>query len=201
MAGGLQALTTFVANWVVDAGSAYLNDRLHFWDGNQDPDMDDYDRQRRRCANGQWSGSSIRYFDLDDDYWRSDPSINDQRGRATGAEACLQGRIPPGGTPATYYPPGYRENEGMASGHLIARSLGGSGQHPGNLVPLYQHKVNSSAMYHGIEKTVRSLVASGEVVYYRVEPHYVGADPMPDYLRVIVSTDHGTLVARIDNRR
>jgi RHS repeat-associated protein len=189
--GILKTATDLVGVWVVEIGRAFLNDRLHIWDGQNDPDAGDYKKDREDCQNGNWNAAQpINYFELDD------------RNRATGADACYQGSVPPGGSEATYTPPGYKEKIGMARGHLIAKSLGGDGAEPRNIVPLWQDKVNTSAMYYGVEKVVKRWIDGGATVYYRVEPVYSGKDPVPVYLRIIVVSDSGPpIVARIDNRK
>jgi hypothetical protein len=44
------------------------------------------------------------------------------------------------------------------------------------------------------------LVQSGETVYYRVEPMYLGSNPLPVYLKIIVATRQGSFLIIIENR-
>ncbi|MET9465969.1 LamG-like jellyroll fold domain-containing protein [Streptomyces sp. NPDC006544] len=61
-------------------------------------------------------------------------------------------------------------------GHLIARSLGGSGEDLRNLTPLY-YTANQVVMY-ATEKKIAAMVKK-ETVYYSVTPEYVGSNPVP----------------------
>ncbi|GAA0932085.1 hypothetical protein GCM10009558_045170 [Virgisporangium aurantiacum] len=181
--------------WIVEAGKAGRNWRLSVYDGSSDPEQSVYAGRRSGCLNGTWSGDPIRYMPLE-------RSIAGGPGRATGAEACYQGAIPPTGTKAgSYDPPGFVGSKGIARGHLIGRELGGNGSDPRNLVPLWQNQVNSSSMYHGVEKQVHDKVVSGETVYYRVEPVYDGPNPFPRLLKIVVATNEGTLVFIIENKK
>lgn len=59
-----------------------------------------------------------------------------------------------------------------ARGHLLAKTLGGSGGNARNLVPLMQNRANLR-MYHAFESKVRYAVANiGVAVEYSVTPVY-----------------------------
>ncbi|MEV6303420.1 RHS repeat-associated core domain-containing protein [Actinoplanes sp. NPDC051861] len=196
---GMEQGTQIVTDWKSQIGRVdYENWRHNVWDGANDPEADDYDEERRNCRDGGWDPNDpIRYQDLEQGAYEN----GNKTYRATGAEACYQDKHIPKGSPASYEPPGFVKNDGMAAGHLIANSLGGSGKDPRNLVPIYQNMVNSSAMYHGVEKVVKKWIDSGQTVYYRVEPYYGPGSNIPIYLRVVVAGDQGTLIFGIINKK
>jgi hypothetical protein len=105
----------------------------------------------------------------------------DDLGRATGASATITEDILGTGTKASgsIKPPGYGgQAAGQAKGHLIARSLGGSGGDARNLVTLYQNPVNTPIM-SGFERAVANAVRAGETVRYEVVPIYRGSELVP----------------------
>ncbi|AWZ10381.1 laminin G [Streptomyces sp. ICC4] len=74
-------------------------------------------------------------------------------------------------------PRGWGPGRGLQRGHLIAKSLGGSGEDARNLVPLY-NKSNSPDMA-SYERDLARRVEGGETIYYSVTPKYVGTNPIP----------------------
>ncbi|MFG2417185.1 LamG-like jellyroll fold domain-containing protein [Streptomyces goshikiensis] len=76
-----------------------------------------------------------------------------------------------------HQPRGWKTKQGMQRGHLIAKSLGGSGEDLRNLVPLY-NKANSPDMSN-YERNIARRVQRGETVYYSVTPEYSGDNPVP----------------------
>ncbi|WP_258024269.1 LamG-like jellyroll fold domain-containing protein [Streptomyces bambusae] len=144
---------------------------------------------RHDCKKGN---SAIYYMPLD------------SRGRAQGARACLNrgdynyeddkgnwkfdtGSTNLVGTGTEFpfdrnsgwnnFPRGWSPGGGLQRGHLIAKSVGGSGEDARNLVPLY-NKSNAPDM-SSIEARIARRVESGETIYYSVTPEYVGDDPIP----------------------
>ena len=67
---------------------------------------------------------------------------------------------------------------GHARGHLIARSLGGSGTDARNLTTLFQRGANSPVM-RDFEAQVANAVRGGQTVRYEVVPIYRGAELVP----------------------
>ncbi|MDR7273969.1 RHS repeat-associated core domain-containing protein [Catenuloplanes atrovinosus] len=185
--------TPLVQEFIDLAGRVhYNNHRIVATDGRNDPNVAAYDQQRNRCLNQNGgAGSWINYSPM-------------KAGVASGAEACYEnGKIPPGGSRATFKPRGFVTGAGMARGHLIARELGGSGTDGRNVVALYQDKVNNSAMWHGTEQVVRQWVRSGDTVYYRVEPEFLNNDPLnhpvPTFVNIVAASKRGTVFIRIEN--
>ena len=75
-------------------------------------------------------------------------------------------------------------------GHLIAGSLGGSNQDPGNMVPLFRN-ANFQQMYWGFEAGALAAVRRGETLFYRATAHYA-ADPLVPYeVRLAYNSDKG----------
>ncbi|MFI5492953.1 DNA/RNA non-specific endonuclease [Actinoplanes sp. NPDC051859] len=184
-------MPTHLIQFILDGGRVVWNNpRLVVHAGINDPNQADYDHKRRSCLNN--GAKMIRYFDMEEDV-------------ASGAEACYPGALPGGGTDATFTPEGFESGKGMARGHLIAKELGGSGSDGRNIVALYQNKVNSSAMWHGVEKVVQAWVEEGQDVYYRVVPEFKnndpGNNPVPTHVRIIVAANRGAITARIENRK
>ncbi|MFB6552021.1 DNRLRE domain-containing protein [Streptomyces sp. NPDC056405] len=95
---------------------------------------------------------------------------------------------PPFGTDRM--PPGYYSGEEAAKqgkpvvqrGHMLAKSLGGSGTDRRNLVTLYS-KVNSPFM-STFESEIARRVESGETIWYSVRAHHTGDNTMPDSLSI-----------------
>ncbi|WP_213007130.1 RHS repeat-associated core domain-containing protein [Paractinoplanes toevensis] len=177
-----------LVDWLNQVGKRPKNNpRLRTWESDDDPLSQQTKEQRDECfADGSLNGEEIHYKDVEPSYDPDEP-----RGRATGAEACYN---PPGpksvGTVATYTPPGYQStpNNEMARGHLIGRELGGNGQIPENIVPLWQRKVNSGAMYHGVEKIVNEWSKTNQV-YYSVTPVYGNPkSDVPTSIEFVVAT-------------
>ncbi|MFJ3582348.1 LamG-like jellyroll fold domain-containing protein [Streptomyces sp. NPDC090127] len=79
-------------------------------------------------------------------------------------------------------PRGWKLGEGLQRGHLIAKSLGGSGEDARNLVPLY-NKSNAPDMSN-IERELARRVEGGETLYYSVTPQYIGNNPIPARLHL-----------------
>ncbi|MDP9796435.1 RHS repeat-associated protein [Catenuloplanes nepalensis] len=170
----------------------YDNERVVATDGRNDPNLAAYDKNRDRCLTSRSASSLPTYYPL-------------RGGVASAAEACYKGGYIPEGTAAKFTPRGYRSGNGMARGHLIANTLGGSGTDPRNIVAIYQNRVNSSAMWHGTEQVVRSWVQSGETVYYRVQPEFRNNDPrgypVPTFINIVVASKRGSVYIRIENKR
>ncbi|SHN47696.1 RHS repeat-associated core domain-containing protein [Cryptosporangium aurantiacum] len=125
-------------------------------------------KDERGCLSGEWEGDPIRY-------WGLDGSGKEGVDRALGAEACYEGALPGGGTPAAELPiAGYKKHFGLARGHLIGNELGGDGTRYDNLIPIYQADTNVRKMFHRWEKEVARRVANEETVFYRVVPLHRG---------------------------
>lgn len=92
-------------------------------------------------------------------------------------------------------PPGYLEEANqqagstiIARGHLLARSLGGTGDDARNIVTICQ-KTTNLRWHAEIEDEIRSMTefTPGECYYdfyYEVRAHYTGTNGIPDALRV-----------------
>jgi filamentous hemagglutinin len=105
----------------------------------------------------------------------------DSLGRPTGVTAVLREDSLGGGSSANpaIRPPGFEgQPANHARGHLLANSLGGSGDDARNLVTLFQRNANHPNM-SSFERQVRGAVQSGETVSYRAVPTYTGTNPMP----------------------
>jgi hypothetical protein len=103
-------------------------------------------------------------------------------GQATGVDFTLTEPVLGTGTPVdpSILPPGWGGNgllTNQARGHLLARSLGGSGYIKENLVTLQQYPANSPEMSR-IESQIASAVRGGQVVSGSVVPVY-GLSPAP----------------------
>jgi hypothetical protein len=105
----------------------------------------------------------------------------DELGRPTGAAATITRELLGTGSAASrsILPPGFAgQAANHARGHLIARSLGGSGRDPRNLVTLFNRGANSPVM-RDFEAQVANAVRAGQTVRYEVVPIYRGAELMP----------------------
>jgi hypothetical protein len=105
----------------------------------------------------------------------------DDLGRPTGAAATITEEMLGTGTAAArgIRPPGFLGGAANhARGHLIARSLGGSGTDSRNLVTLFNRGANSPVM-RDFEAQVASAVRSGQTVKYEVTPIYRGTELVP----------------------
>ncbi|MET9652164.1 LamG-like jellyroll fold domain-containing protein [Streptomyces sp. NPDC006460] len=95
-------------------------------------------------------------------------------------------------------PRGWKPGEGLQRGHLIAKSLGGSGEDPRNLVPLY-HRSNAPDMSK-VEADLAKRVETGETLYYSVTPEYIGNNPIPVRIHMgWIGNREGAGYARIEN--
>ncbi|WP_178380012.1 DNRLRE domain-containing protein [Cryptosporangium aurantiacum] len=142
-------------------------------------------KEERGCLSGEWEGDPIRY-------WGLDGSGKEGVDRAMGAEACYQGALPGGGTPAAELPiAGYKKHFGLARGHLIGNKLGGDGTRYDNLIPIYQADTNVRKMFHRWEKDVARRVANEETVFYRVVPLYRGESKIPYAVSMTISSSTG----------
>ncbi|MFD3337341.1 LamG-like jellyroll fold domain-containing protein [Streptomyces sp. NPDC058700] len=95
-------------------------------------------------------------------------------------------------------PQGWKPRAGLQRGHLIAKSLGGSGEDPRNLVPLY-NKSNSPDMSN-TERDLARRVEGGETLYYSVTPQYAGNNPIPVRLHLgWIGNREGAGYARVEN--
>ena len=105
----------------------------------------------------------------------------DELGRSTGAAATITKDMLGTGTSAarSIRPAGFGgQAAGHARGHLIARSLGGSGTDARNLTTLFQRGANSPVM-RDFEAQVANAVRGGQTVRYEVVPIYRGAELVP----------------------
>jgi hypothetical protein len=156
-------------------------------------ELDKIRERRDGCFNVGWS-TPINYWDVDTSVVGLD---GDNRPRATGAEACWGAVDESTGGPADLEPRGFTTNHvpRIAAGHLIAHSLGGSGDDERNLVTVYQDQVNVSAMSWGVERPVKRLAEKNNV-YYRVTPHYPAGSSTgyPDYVEYIVAVENVGIV-------
>ncbi|MER5312847.1 RHS repeat-associated core domain-containing protein [Streptomyces sp. NPDC002773] len=73
-------------------------------------------------------------------------------------------------------PPGYQSGKGQARGHMLARQLGGSGDHDDNLFTVSQNPTNTPKMSM-FEQRVYNAVDGHDVVQYSVYLEYVNDDP------------------------
>lgn len=107
----------------------------------------------------------------------------DSYGRATGAVGSITRTMIWTGTATStkVNPEDYESGQGLARGHLIAKSLGGSGTDKRNLVTIYQNPVNCPIM-SGYENTIKLVVLAGQSVYMKVKPFYVDDNGMPLFL-------------------
>lgn len=107
----------------------------------------------------------------------------DRLGRPTGAAALLEKSMINTGTSANrdIRPPGFISGPRYdhSRGHLIAKQFGGSGDDERNLVTLFQFPVNDPYMNY-YELKIRNALNHGETVRYRVTPHYVGDELIPE---------------------
>ncbi|MDR8013308.1 two-partner secretion domain-containing protein [Ectopseudomonas guguanensis] len=105
----------------------------------------------------------------------------DSLGRPTGVTAVIKPETLGGGSSANpaIRPPGF-EGQGAnhARGHLIANSLGGTGDDARNLVTLFQRNTNHPNM-SSFERQVKAAIQGGETVSYRAIPIYTGSNLMP----------------------
>jgi hypothetical protein len=145
--------------------------------------------QARRCANAPGAlVAEIYYHDLD------------YKDRATGAEACLQGRVDPDlrDDHKRFTPPGFIKD--MDRGHLIARELGGSNTNPKNIVPMFPD-VNQTEV-RGVERIITSRLDRGERVYVYVQVVY-GPNNLNEYIpnsiNIYISSESGAEWFYIDN--
>jgi DNA/RNA non-specific endonuclease len=76
-------------------------------------------------------------------------------------------------------------------GHLIAASLGGSNQDPGNIVPLFTN-ANYPTMYWGFAAGALAAVRRGETLFYRARAHDVGSSLVPYKVRLADNSDKGS---------
>jgi hypothetical protein len=105
----------------------------------------------------------------------------DDLGRSTGAAATITKDMLGTGSAAarSIRPAGFGgQAAGHARGHLIARSLGGSGTDARNLTTLFQRGANSPVM-RDFEAQVANAVRAGQTVRYEVVPIYRGAELVP----------------------
>ena len=105
----------------------------------------------------------------------------DELGRTTGAAATITRDMLGTGTSAarSIRPAGFGgQAAGHARGHLIARSLGGSGTDARNLTTLFQRGANSPVM-RDFEAQVANAVRAGQTVRYEVVPIYRGSELVP----------------------
>ncbi|WP_405523689.1 DNRLRE domain-containing protein [Streptomyces canus] len=89
-------------------------------------------------------------------------------------------------------PAGWADNDsrrGYQRGHLLARSLGGSGTEPRNLVKLYK-RANSPVM-RDFEGRVRDRLDAGETVFYTAIPVYETHQTLPDRIELFALGDQG----------
>jgi hypothetical protein len=82
-----------------------------------------------------------------------------------------------GATGPKYDPPGWVKGKGYNRAHLLAAVLGGSNKDPRNFVTMHQY-ANTPVM-RDFELQIRDAVKSGEIVQYRVTPHYDGNSVIP----------------------
>ena len=88
-------------------------------------------------------------------------------------------------------PPGFAGGAANhARGHLIARSLGGSGTDSRNLVTLFQRGANSPVM-RDFEAQVASAVRAGQTVKYEVIPIYRGSELVPRAVTLRAAGNNG----------
>lgn len=108
-------------------------------------------------------------------------------GRRTTMEAVITPPMISQGTAASYDFPFITRRSGggyYARGHLLAKTLGGSGSNPRNLVPLL-HVRGNIRMYTAFESLVRQAVVNDNIpVRYSVAPIYRGPTELwPSELR------------------
>ncbi|MFC4856932.1 DNA/RNA non-specific endonuclease [Actinophytocola glycyrrhizae] len=145
--------------------------------------------QAKNCLNADTSYvAEIFYHPLD----------RDTR-RATGAEACLHGRVVKKDEAGRFTPPGWKK--GMDRGHLIGRQFGGSNTKPEKFVPLYPNVNQQQQMKNGAEQAVVDRLNRGERVYYFVRPMY-GADAyVPERIEIYVRRNNSPDATYIINNK
>lgn len=101
------------------------------------------------------------------------------KGSRQGVHAIVTPAMDGQGTAASYVFPFFTHNTGklIIRGHLLAKSLGGDGAEPRNVVPLY-HEGANLPMYNDFEQKVLIYIRThGNPVEYWVIPRY-GANPV-----------------------
>ncbi|MGW2024822.1 RHS repeat-associated core domain-containing protein [Streptomyces decoyicus] len=120
----------------------------------------------------------------------------DHRGRQYEMRAIVSRDMLDEGTKANSdrRPGGFRgENYGQARGHMLARSLGGTGDDLDNLFTITQSPTNHPDMYH-YEKMVYDAVDGGDVVNYNVYLEYDNDQAtIPRYIQMEAWGRNGTL--------
>ncbi|GEK04587.1 hypothetical protein TNCT1_68630 [Streptomyces sp. 1-11] len=162
------------------------------------PGTDMYPFTQQDCGKGQ---SMVYYMPLDGlgraqgvDACLSPGGFNYFKGKdADGVEKFPGVQSEIWGT-STSWPPSYAPDDRVAGyysaeearktgkaavnrGHLLAKSLGGSGTDRRNLVTLYRN-ANSPVMSK-FEDEIAGRLAVGETVWYSARAHYEGDDPIP----------------------
>nr|WP_248782930.1 RHS repeat-associated core domain-containing protein [Streptomyces exfoliatus] len=104
--------------------------------------------------------------------------VRDEHGRPYEMHAIITRNMLDEGTHArnSIIPPGYQPDKGQARGHMLARQLGGSGDHDDNLFTISQNPTNTPEMSM-FEQRVYDAVAGNDVVQYSVYLEYVNDDP------------------------
>jgi hypothetical protein len=148
------------------------------------PFTGDEDDPKRRCMG----------FGLDDPWYYYAPpqpvwTGTDWKERAWSATACIREPITPG-SGDRHTPDGLVRGTHVR-GHLIAASLGGSNQDPGNFVPLFT-RANYPEMFWGFEAGALAAVRRGETLFYRATAHYVGSSLVPYNVRLAYNSDKGS---------
>ncbi|MFG2823355.1 DNA/RNA non-specific endonuclease [Kitasatospora sp. NPDC048365] len=101
----------------------------------------------------------------------------DHLGRAKGVFAILDSSMMGGKTNPQYDPVGWVTGRGYNRAHLLGAQLGGSNKDPRNFVTMHQYA--NTPIMRDLEGQVRKAVDAGEIVHYRVTPHYDGQRPPP----------------------
>ncbi|MFF5767786.1 RHS repeat-associated core domain-containing protein [Streptomyces tanashiensis] len=104
--------------------------------------------------------------------------VRDEHGRPFEMHAVITRNMLDEGTHArnSIIPPGYQSDKGQARGHMLARQLGGSGDHEDNLFTISQNPTNTPEMSM-FEQRVYDAVYDHDVVQYSVYLEYADDDP------------------------
>jgi hypothetical protein len=129
------------------------------------------------------------------------PRETNSIGQAMGVNATLTPSMLGAGTRANrrLRPPGWQgdgDEFNEARGHLLAKSLGGTGRKMWNLVTLTQNGANQPQM-SGFERAVADRVRQGEVVEYHAKPLYTDGILPPSAVFLTATGSQGAPAARL----
>ncbi|MFF2819661.1 DUF6531 domain-containing protein [Kitasatospora cineracea] len=94
----------------------------------------------------------------------------DHLNRAKGVFAILDSTMMGGKTDPKYDPVGWATGKGYNRAHLLGAQIGGSNKDPRNFVTMHQYA--NTPIMRDLEGQIRKAVDAGEIIHYRVTPHY-----------------------------